>query len=369
MSTILRHDRKQNSYKIALLRSLNDVVLSFPGLEHRQRPVAVPLKVLAEFWVAYYWPFVDHELPILQGVRSNLGEGLRSDMSFRTHLTELRRAWRSHHGGDGPADGFHLINEMRVQRRRSTYSEAFQRQYQKTLTQISRAIRQPVQYAGPDEWQVFSRPARLSEIPDATPIPGSSSRDACILVKPDIWAAFHDVSLWVEALCIHEWSMLTELMAGEGIDRGSIYRLLTERPGNRLPLVWERNEIDLLMMEGTQFECPWTGRRLATREYQLDHIVPVTVYPFNELWNLVPSDSKFNMHRKRDRLPSENSLRTASPRLALTYRNYRSSTALATVLSQDVAIRFASDDSPEQVVRSVTNLVIQIHAARNLPTF
>jgi hypothetical protein len=200
ISTILRHDRKQNSYKIALLRSLNDVVLSFPGLEHRQRPVAVPLKVLAEFWVAYYWPFVVPELPIMQGVRNNLGEGLRRDMSFRTHLTELRRAWRNHHGGDSPADGFHLINEMRVQRRRSTYSAEFQRQYQNTLNQIGRAIRQPVQYAGPGEWQVFSRPMRLFELPDAASIPGSSPGDVCILIEPDLWAAFHDVSLWVEAL-------------------------------------------------------------------------------------------------------------------------------------------------------------------------
>lgn len=370
ISTILRHDQKQNSYKIALLRSLNDVVLSFPGLEHGRRPVAVPLKVLAEFWVAYYWPFVDPDAPIFQGVRSRLGEGLRQDVSFRTHLTELRRAWRRLYGPDSPADGFHLINEMRVHRRQSTYSEAFRRQYGNTLTQISRAIRKPVQYAGPGEWQVFSRPRRLSELPGSVAIPGLSPSDVCILVDPDLWAAFRDVSLWVEALCIHEWCLLSERMGGEGVDRGSVYRLLTVRPGNRLPLDWERNEIDLLMMEGARFECPWTGRHLAAREYHLDHIVPVTVYPFNEMWNLVPADPRFNMHGKRGRLPSESSLASASPRLARTYGNYHSSTELAAYLSQDVATRFGSSgDTPEQIVRAVGNLVMQIYAARNLPTF
>ena len=38
--------------------------------------------------------------------------------------------------------------------------------------------------------------------------------------------------------------------------RGDVYTLLTDRPDNRRPLDWERNQIDLLMMEGRVFECP-----------------------------------------------------------------------------------------------------------------
>ncbi len=33
ISTILKHDAKVTSYKIALLRAINDVVLSFPDLQ------------------------------------------------------------------------------------------------------------------------------------------------------------------------------------------------------------------------------------------------------------------------------------------------------------------------------------------------
>jgi hypothetical protein len=32
ISAILKHDRKVNSYKIALVRSINDVVLAFPDV-------------------------------------------------------------------------------------------------------------------------------------------------------------------------------------------------------------------------------------------------------------------------------------------------------------------------------------------------
>ena len=44
ISTILRHDSKQTSYKIALLRALNDVVLAYPDVGRDGRDVAVPLR-------------------------------------------------------------------------------------------------------------------------------------------------------------------------------------------------------------------------------------------------------------------------------------------------------------------------------------
>jgi hypothetical protein len=41
LGSILRHDNKSTSYKIAL---------PFPDMGHRGRDVAVPLRVLIEFW-------------------------------------------------------------------------------------------------------------------------------------------------------------------------------------------------------------------------------------------------------------------------------------------------------------------------------
>ena len=49
ISTILKHDSKVASYKIALLRAIDDGVLTYPDLRTYQSDVAVPLKLLAEF--------------------------------------------------------------------------------------------------------------------------------------------------------------------------------------------------------------------------------------------------------------------------------------------------------------------------------
>ena len=52
ITSILKHDRKVNSYKIALVRAINDVALNFPDLAAAGQSVAVPLKLLAELWLA-----------------------------------------------------------------------------------------------------------------------------------------------------------------------------------------------------------------------------------------------------------------------------------------------------------------------------
>lgn len=95
-------------------------------------------------------------------------------------------------------------------------------------------------------------------------------------------------------------------------------------------MTWERNSVDLILMEGNHFVCPWTEKQITLHvPYDLDHLVPVSIYPINELWNLVPSDPSFNSHTKRDRLPSGERLSRAQPHLILAYSNYADSQAFS----------------------------------------
>jgi hypothetical protein len=378
ISTILKHDAKVASYKIALLRSINDVVLSYPDLRTYHSDVAVPLRALAEYWVAYYWPFADPAGPIMQGPRSQRAGLLRNDVSFRPQLTELRQAWESFGGNAKPADGFWLINELRVPRKRASYPPNLLKLYERAVTSISRALEMPIRHAGPGEWTVFEKPARYNDFRGAASVPGTQNVDICLLIRNELWQTFREMSLYVEALCIHEWCLFTERVEqGDGIvcDRGLVYRLLTDRPDNRRPVTWERNNVDLLLMEGKEFICPWTARRISNRvAYDLDHLVPVTIYPTNELWNLVPADPYFNSHVKRNRLPSLEKLVQAEPHLALAYSHYDSSKSLSRAIREDAIIRFSTlrhghADFPQAAAKAVVDFIDQLAASRNVARF
>lgn len=50
--------------------------------------------------------------------------------------------------------------------------------------------------------------------------------------------------------------------------------------------------------------CVWTGKKISSLvESNIDHIIPFSVWKNNDLWNLLPSDSKIN-NQKRDKIPT-----------------------------------------------------------------
>jgi len=346
IATILKHDNKTTSYKIALLRALNDLVLSYPGLAQYEQPVAVPLVRIAELWAAYYWPFMDEHQPIYQGARALRDGALRNDVSFRPALTQLRTEWRQLLlTVTEPADGYFLLTEMHTPRRRATYPASLVQAYIQALAALVMAIKMPIQYAGPKQWSIFPKPAPLSQFPpNALPIPGTLPTDLCVLVTAPLWHEFHRLSLYIEALCIHEWSLFTEGVTQEPaniVTRGTTYTLLTARPDNRRPLSWERNQVDLLLLEQVPIFCPWTGKPITQpAHYDLDHLLPLKIYPINELWNLLPVDKAFNQHTKRDRIPDAAKLLAAQPRVAAAYTAYHQSTKLLAAIHEDAALRF-----------------------------
>lgn len=176
VGSILRHDKRTNSYKLALIRSINDVVLSYPNLFLTGKDVAVPLKKLAEYWLAYYWPFTNPQNPIMQGPRSKRDGVLRNDMSFRPALTTLRSAWERRFGASRASDGFLLIAELRVPRIAATYAPEIQDSFDTALDAIERALRYPIQYAGPGgtKYAIFPPPQPAASWPNAIVVPSSS---------------------------------------------------------------------------------------------------------------------------------------------------------------------------------------------------
>jgi hypothetical protein len=367
LATILKHDSKTTSYKFALLRALNDVVLGHPDLALTgELPVAVPLGRLAEWWLAYYWGFADPERPILQGRPARRGEIIGHDMGLRPALAQLRAAWQTLVVGPGRSgDGYFLLTELRTPRRRAQYPAALLAAYERARKAAITALLMPIQHAGTNEQDVFPAPVRLRDAV-AMPLPGTDPAERCLLVPAYLWRACHRLSLYVEALCVHEWSLFTEQLGAA--PRGEVYELLTARPDNRRPLTWERNHVDVLLLEQHRFTCPWTGKTITQPgDYDLDHLLPLSFYPVNELWNLLPVDRIFNQRTKRNRLPSTESLAAARPGLAASYGTYGQSAALGQALQQDVALRFGAlmdGDFPAQLATRVAAFIDDVATVR-----
>ena len=382
ISSILKHDSKQNTYKIALIRSINDVVLSFPDMLSVKKDIAIPLRLLARYWIAYYWPFVDENSPIYQSKRPSDGRGgYKNDISFRPQLAELRRQWKLINRVDSPADGYWLTNELNTPRKREQYKQIapnLLQAYSKTINAIAKAIEQPTRYAGTHldgNYSVFKPSDTLKNFHDVVAIPGTQHQDRCIVVPQHMWESFQHLSLWIEALSIHQWALFIEdvqQLTRPHVNAGNVFQLMISRPDNRVPLEWERNRFIAIMGQNITFQCPWSKELITTDStFEVDHLIPVSVYPFNEIWNLVPTHPTAN-NRKRDKIPSQHLLQQARPILQQTYQTYHDADHdLQQILVVESHARFTTLDTqsallPYQLSQNVIDFMEYTAQIRNL---
>lgn len=366
LATLLRHEAKSSSLKFALVRALNDLALTYPLAPGTD--VVVPLNAVAQRWLVYYWAFVG-DTPVLQAPQAQRASGLGQDLSFRAPLASLRAAWDAFIGtASGPADGALLLADYQVGRGR--LPDDLQGLTGQTLKVISRAVQQPVRYAGPGAaHSLFSAPAPALTLSGQL-LPGTAPTARAFVVPAALWQALVDLSLWVEALCLHEWSLYTERVAQTPrVMRGEAFTLLTSMPAGRVPLTWERLQVRLLMLGGITFHCPWTARPLDLNTFDLDHLIPLSAQPFHELWNLVPSDPVHNQHVKRARIPDAGRLQAAQGVLAQTYAAYGTQGPTDAVLRRDVASRFGALPESTALAQRVLALADHIADARNVPRY
>lgn len=57
---------------------------------------------------------------------------------------------------------------------------------------------------------------------------------------------------------------------------------------------------ELLQNEKTVY-CVWSGKKIS--QYDIDHIIPFSIWKNNDLWNLLPAQAKIN-NQKRDKIPA-----------------------------------------------------------------
>ena len=88
-------------------------------------------------------------------------------------------------------------------------------------------------------------------------------------------------------------------MSGRQIPISEIIELLLPAPIDDRDTTVSRKLFDSLDF----IECVWSGRTI-TGKYEVDHVIPFTLWHNNDVWNLLPAAPKIN-NSKRDRLPEK----------------------------------------------------------------
>ncbi|MBN2338844.1 MAG: methyltransferase domain-containing protein [Acidobacteria bacterium] len=279
---ILNRDKKTATYKLALFRALCDIALTRFAIA-AWRPggvVGIPLDEIVERWIYYYWPLMDNPEGFIPQIRGEK-PGSAKPIAFRRDLGRLIDSFALSGGLDAFASA--LGNDALSPQQR-TILDQLRGRLQETI------LKGPVHFAGRSSHtnrNLFEYDRRTRQV----------------LLGADIWRELCLSGHWIQDALLLRWSELTADISGGTISPSHVIdRLL------RIP-TFSRNvtEAKSIYRDMAGKQCVWTGEPLDGR-YEVDHVLPFSLWRNNDLWNLLPAAAGAN-RAKADRLPANSLLR------------------------------------------------------------
>jgi len=122
----------------------------------------------------------------------------------------------------------------------------------------------------------------------------------CILMQPDWMDYFQRNAGVLKDFCY--WNLALYLQ-GKNPNVPDLPNKL-KRPDKRGSLLKHKKDFwDLVITELGSVDCIYTGKKLITGTYAVEHFVPFQYVAHDLMWNLVPADPNFNSI-KSDKLPN-----------------------------------------------------------------
>lgn len=264
---IIQRDSKTSTYKFALIRSLCEISRYEPHVVcwSRENDLAlIPVKRIAIRWLSYYFPLV----------KNNVRQTTNPKLKFEDELKNLNYK---------NADLYLFLKDLETEK-----------SLQKLIKLVSEAIiKGPIKYSGGEKTPHFGFMSKL----DASLYPELLESEHGMMAVPlAIWRNINLFSHWVEDSLILQWAyMSADLNHSKNLSK--YFELHSQNY-----LKPERDTYNIRKLyKDKKPQCIWTGKTL--NEFAVDHMIPWSVWHNNDLWNLLPSDPKFNL-KKSDMLPS-----------------------------------------------------------------
>jgi len=292
ISKIIERDSKSTTYKFALLRGVIDIIQdNSPYIISIDGRVHMPIGLLIEKWLLYYYPILESKIAIPQINGS-------SKLAFERQFIKVINGYKKR-GGFSAFYNDLRKNGIPVDLNGDVYQLSKKLRY--TITHM------PMKYIGKSinnfEYSIFNckntklKKALNFDVEKLINSFGSFS------IPFEYYEAFKVLGSFINGQdsILFKWA---EFSARASNDNLSVNRVLNEvlkRPITERNINQSKKIYSAILQEEGNVHCVWTGKKIM--KYDIDHLIPFSVWKNNDLWNLLPSDSKTN-NRKRDKIPS-----------------------------------------------------------------
>ena len=299
INSIIERDRTDTPYKYSLLKSVIESCQEYPhyAKESGDR-VILPVGLCVVKWLLYYYPFFTPDKFIV--MRRGEANG-KHQIAFRPEFESVCRYYEEH-------------GNISVFYDNITYGKVPEEIQETTVNLVSKirfAIRDmPMRYLGYSqtgtEYSVFHLEEKPKPFSKKSPLSIQTiiEKSGTYSISKELYLVFRELGGFIIGSgCISDkWvSFLHNLNHTNGISDAELRERFAEEP------VLERNtrtarEVYLSQAKEKHCSCVWSGKPITEDTLAVDHLIPFSVWKSNDLWNLVPADSKVN-GKKSDMIP------------------------------------------------------------------
>lgn len=293
ISKIIERDSKATTYKFALLRGVIDIIQeNSPFITISGGRVIFPTGLLIEKWLLYYYPILESKTLIPQ---------INNDakLAFESQFLKIISSYRS---TGGFSSFYNDIKNKGIPKSIEADFIILVKKLRETITKM------PMKYIGRsisnDYYSIFNFDNRIVRF-------RSTQIDLEYLILNfgsfSIPIEYHEAFKVLGSIINGQDSILfrwAEFSVNASKRNISIEKVvnevlrspITERDISESKRIYK----ETLKREGSVY-CVWSGKKISA--YDVDHMIPFSVWKNNDLWNLLPSEPKTN-NQKRDKIPS-----------------------------------------------------------------
>jgi hypothetical protein len=294
ISKIIERDSKFTTYKFALLRGTIDIIQdNSPFIIVKNDEVEIPLGLLIEKWMIYYYPLLDSAVLIPQI------NGINSKLAFQNKFLPII----NYYNKSGGLSEFY--NDLRIKGISNEINFEF---YELIKELKSNIVTNPMRYIGNSInkscYSIYKyQKTSLLKNTEIQNLNWLISSCGTFTIPLKYFEAFKILGSFISGSdnILFKWAEFSVNASGKKLKPEKVISEILKSPITERDVLNSKKLYKSILKESGEIVCVWTGKKI--NNYDVDHVIPFSIWKNNDLWNLLPAQSTIN-NKKRDKIPS-----------------------------------------------------------------
>ncbi|MBT5934393.1 HNH endonuclease domain-containing protein [Sulfurimonas sp.] len=311
---IIENDSTSSTYKYVLLKSVINASQKYDHLISIENSRAnIPLGLIVEQWILDYMPFVFKNIA-QQHNKTVLDKPITTIYNNIFMLLNL----------DTSVEWTYAYIQFTKALQNPNMSVELSKEFLKLSKKIAdKIVKMPMRFTGKLDYEFFT-PNQLNfgtvklakdEVYNSSFLVNSFEYFSISEQHYNIFR-YLGQTLYGTSTIMSKWKQKTiSLNADQEITRDIIDKLSSDTLEIR-----ETSSIRKILTG--EKECIWSGKELKDSNYDVDHVLPFSVWFNNDLWNMLPTDRVVNQKNKRDKIPTRKLIENRSDVIIKYWESY-----------------------------------------------